>query len=156
MPEGAALDSEGLPTTDPDKAVTPLPMGGAKGSGMSLMFEFMTSVLIANPIVAPFHAKTPGGRKHRQNAAMLAIDVAAFGDLDAFKSAVDDAVGAIKAMPPTNANAEILLPGERGARTFEQRSQEGIPIPPKTWEALGRGGSGGRSGSRRLTQGDRS
>ena len=44
----------------------------------------MTSVLIANPIVAPFHAKAPGGRKHRQNAAMLAIDIAAFGDVDGF------------------------------------------------------------------------
>jgi LDH2 family malate/lactate/ureidoglycolate dehydrogenase len=136
LPEGAALDSAGLPTTDPDKAVTPLPIGGAKGSGMSLMFEIMTSVLISNPIVAPFHAKAPGGRKHRQNAAMLAIDVTAFGDLDAFRSTVDAAVGAIKAIPAAGENTEILLPGERGARTFEQRTREGIPIPPKTWEAL--------------------
>jgi len=136
LPEGAALDSKGLPTTDPEKAATPLPMGGAKGSGMSLMFELMTSVLTFNPIVAPFHAKAPGGRKHRQNAAMLAIDVSTFGDLDAFKSAVDAAVGAIKAMPPASENIEIMLPGERGARSFKQRSQEGIPIPPKTWEAV--------------------
>ena len=136
LPEGAALDSEGLPTTDPEKAVTPLPVGGAKGSGLSLMFELMTSVLISNPIVAPYHAKAPGGRKHRQNAAMLAIDIATFGGLDAFRSAVDATVGAIKAMPAASENAEILLPGERGARTFEQRTREGIPIPPKTWEAL--------------------
>ena len=136
LPEGAALDSEGLPTTDPANAVTPLPMGGAKGSGMSLMFELMTSVLISNPIVAPFHAKAPGGRKHRQNAAMLAIDVATFGDLDAFRSTVDATVGAIKAMPAAGENAEVLLPGERGAQTFERRNREGIPIPPKTWEAL--------------------
>ena len=136
LPDGAALDAEGSPTTDPEKAVTPLPIGGAKGSGMSLMFELLTSVLTANPIVAPFHAKAPGGRKHRQNATMLAIDVSAFGDVDAFKTAVDAAVGAIKAMPPASSNGEILLPGERGARTFKQRSTEGIPIPPKTWEAV--------------------
>jgi LDH2 family malate/lactate/ureidoglycolate dehydrogenase len=136
LPEGAALDAEGLPTTDPAKAVTPLPMAGAKGSGMSLMFELMTSVLISNPILAPFHAKAPGGRKHRQNAAILAIDIAAFGDLDAFRSSVDATVGAIKAMPAAAENAEVLLPGERGARTFEQRSREGIPVPLKTWEAL--------------------
>jgi LDH2 family malate/lactate/ureidoglycolate dehydrogenase len=136
LPEGAALDSDGLPTTDPEKAVTPLPMGGAKGSGLSLMFELMTSVLAFNPIVAPFHAKAPGGRKHRQNAAMLAIDVSTFGDPDTFKTMVDAAVGAIKAMPAASENAEILLPGERGARTFKQRAKEGIPIPPKTWEAV--------------------
>ena len=135
LPEGAALDAEGLPTTDAGKAVTPLPMGGAKGSGMSLIFELLTSALIANPIVAPFHAKAPGGRKHRQNAAMIAVDIAAFGDLDTFRSTVDATVGAIKAMPPAG-DAEILLPGERGGRTLGQRSQAGIPVPPKTWEAL--------------------
>jgi len=136
LPEGAALDADGLPTTDPGKAVTPLPMAGAKGSGLSLMFELMTSALIANPIVAPFHAKAPGARKHRQNAGFLAIDVAAFGDSADFKSQVDAAADAIQALPPADAGAKVLLPGERGARTFEQRRVEGIPVPPKTWEAL--------------------
>ena len=136
LPEGAALDADGLPTTDAAKAVTPLPMGGAKGSGMSLMFELMTSVLVSNAIVAPFHAKAPGGRKHRQNAAMIALDVAAFGPLDSFKSAADAAADAIKALPAASEGGEVLLPGERGARTFGQRSEAGIPVPPKTWEAL--------------------
>ena len=136
LPEGAALDAEGLPTTDAAKAVTPLPMAGGKGSGMSLMFELMTSVLVGNPIVAPFHAKAPGGRKHRQNAAMLAIDIAAFGDPGAFTALVDETVSVIKALPPVDAGVEVLLPGERGARAFAQRQKDGIPIPPPTWEAL--------------------
>jgi len=136
LPQGAALDAEGLPTTDAAKAVTPLPMAGAKGSGMSLMFELVTSVLVGNPIVAPFHAKAPDGRKHRQNAAMLAIDIATFSDPDTFKSVVDETVNAIKAMPPAEPGVEVLLPGERGARAFAQRLKEGIPIPPPTWEAL--------------------
>src|SRR5262249_33410557 len=136
LPEGAALDADGLPTVDAAKAVTPLPMAGAKGSGMSLMFELMTSVLVGNPIVAPFHAKAPGGRKHRQNAAMLSIGSARVGDPDSFKSLVDETVEAIKAMPPAEVGAEVLLPGERGARTFAQRRKDGIPIPAPTWEAL--------------------
>jgi LDH2 family malate/lactate/ureidoglycolate dehydrogenase len=136
LPEGAALDAEGLPTIDAEKAVTPLPMAGAKGSGMSLMFELMTSVLVGNPIVAPFHAKAPGGRKHRQNAAMLAIDITTFSDVDTFKSLVDETVSAIKAIPPAASGVEVLLPGERGSRTFAQRAKEGIPIPPPTWAAL--------------------
>ena len=136
LPEGAALDADGLPTVDAAKAVTPLPMAGGKGSGMSLMFELMTSVLVGNPIVAPFHAKAPGGRKHRQNAAMLAIDISGFGDPGAFTLLVDDTASAIKAMPPADAGVEVLLPGERGARAFAQRQKDGIPIPPPTWEAL--------------------
>ena len=43
---------------------------------------------------------------------------------------------AIKAMPPAQPDGEVLLPGERGARTFAQRLGEGIPLPTKTWDAL--------------------
>jgi LDH2 family malate/lactate/ureidoglycolate dehydrogenase len=100
------------------------------------MFELMTSVLISNPIVVPFHTKAAGGRKHRQNAAMLAIDVSTFGDPGAFRSLVDQTVDAIKAMPPAEPGVEVIVPGERGARAFEQRSREGVPIPPKTWESI--------------------
>ncbi|MFF3705870.1 Ldh family oxidoreductase [Streptomyces phaeochromogenes] len=42
LPEGAAATEDGTPTTDPEKAVMPLPLGGAKGSGMSLAFELLT------------------------------------------------------------------------------------------------------------------
>src|SRR5262245_36527393 len=39
IPPGIALDADGKPTTDPLAAVTLLPIGGAKGSGLSFMFE---------------------------------------------------------------------------------------------------------------------
>jgi LDH2 family malate/lactate/ureidoglycolate dehydrogenase len=103
---------------------------------MSLMFELLTSVLVANPIVAPFHQKAPGAKKHRQNAALIALDVSAFGDVSAFKSMVDAAADGIKGLTPAQEGSEVLLPGERSARAFKQRGTEGIPVPPKTWEAL--------------------
>jgi len=59
-----------------------------------------------------------------------------FSEPDAFKSLVDETVDAIKAMPAAEAGVEVLLPGERGARTFVQRAKEGIPIPSPTWDAL--------------------
>src|SRR5262250_1160997 len=36
LEDGWALDADGDPTTDPKKAAFPLPLGGAKGSGLSL------------------------------------------------------------------------------------------------------------------------
>jgi LDH2 family malate/lactate/ureidoglycolate dehydrogenase len=36
LPEGMAVTADGEPTTDPTVAKIPLPVGGAKGSGMSL------------------------------------------------------------------------------------------------------------------------
>ncbi|MBO0757406.1 MAG: Ldh family oxidoreductase, partial [Bradyrhizobiaceae bacterium] len=39
IPEGWALDHDGNPTTDAAKAATVLPLGGPKGSSLSLLFE---------------------------------------------------------------------------------------------------------------------
>ena len=52
IPEGWALDKEGNPTTDPQRADIPLPMAGPKGSGLALMVECLTSLIAGNPILA--------------------------------------------------------------------------------------------------------
>jgi len=131
LPAGAAVTAEGEPTTDPALAAVPLPVGGPKGSGMSLVFELLASGLAGNPIVPAYHS---GDKKHRQNAFVLAIDISAFLPLAEFKSAVDETVDAIKALPA--AEAEILIPGERGRRTYAERSVTGIPLGPKVWAEL--------------------
>lgn len=47
IPEGWALDSEGNPTTDPEKALqgTMIPLGDAKGAALALMVEILTATL---------------------------------------------------------------------------------------------------------------
>ena len=136
LPEGFALTGEGEPTTDPALAEIPTPLGGAKGAGMSLMFELLTSVLINNPIVSSFHTGTPEGERHRQNGVLIAIDVSAFGGIDTFRSAVDATLETIKALPRAAGWEEILFPGERGQRAFRERSARGIPVPGATWQKL--------------------
>ncbi len=133
LPPGVAVTREGDPTTDPALAAVPLPVGGPKGSGMSLVFELLASGLVANPIVPAFHA---GDRRHRQNGFILAVDVSAFGDPGEFTSGVDGTVDAIKALPPGDGVAEVLVPGERGYRTEAERRAAGIPLGPKVWREL--------------------
>jgi LDH2 family malate/lactate/ureidoglycolate dehydrogenase len=128
LPEGVAVTKEGEPTTDPELAAVPLPLGGAKGSGMSLVFELLTSVLTGNAIVSAFHS---GDKRHRQNAALIALDVAAFADLDEFKQAVDETLAAVKGL-----GDDVRFPGERGAAVEEERRANGIPVPKKLWETL--------------------
>jgi len=136
LPEGAALTKDGVPTTDAANAAIPLPMGGAKGAGLSLMFEFLSSVLSGNPIMASYHAKDRPNRKHRQNASMIAVDIAAFTELAAFKDNVDATLGVLKDLPRADGVDELQYPGERGAKAYASRSKGGIPIPAATWEAL--------------------
>jgi LDH2 family malate/lactate/ureidoglycolate dehydrogenase len=136
LPPGVALTADGEPTTDPVLAKIPTPAGGAKGAGMSLVFEMLASGLAANPIVPAYHSGSPEGRRHRQNGFLLAIDVAAFLPLAEFTATIDDTVDAIKALPLTEGTAEILVPGERGFRTAGERAAAGIPLGPKVWREL--------------------
>jgi LDH2 family malate/lactate/ureidoglycolate dehydrogenase len=138
LPEGWALDKDGNPTTDPQLADIPLPIAGPKGSGLALMVECLTSLLVSNPILADTAGKPAKGRRHRQNALAIAIDIARFGDPAAFRREADRLIAALKTLPRDPAVAEILMPGERGARTFEKRSREGIPLPRTVFDQLNR------------------
>jgi ureidoglycolate dehydrogenase (NAD+) len=135
---GLAIDEHGVPTTDPNAAKLPLPLGGPKGSGLSLMIECLTSLVVSNGILAEALSGSADGRRHKQNGLVLALDVARFSDPVLFRAEVDRLVAAVKALPRAPGVAEILVPGERGERTFERRSREGIPIPAVTRTELSR------------------
>ncbi|MEU1180300.1 Ldh family oxidoreductase [Streptomyces sp. NPDC005820] len=136
LPEGAAATEDGIPTTDPERAVMPLPLGGAKGSGMSLAFELLTSVLVGAPILAAFHSGDPAGRKHRQNALLIAVDPAAFGGADTFAEDVGATLDALKGLPVAEGAEGVYYPGERSAAVAAGRGERGIPVAPKLWREL--------------------
>jgi ureidoglycolate dehydrogenase (NAD+) len=136
IPEGWALDKDGNPTTDPEKAALPLPLGGPKGSGLALMIECIASLVTANPLIAETLENTPEGQKHRQNAFLIAIDIAAFGALDLFAASLERTIADLKALPRQEEVDEILMPGERGARALARRWSTGITIPAATWQGI--------------------
>jgi ureidoglycolate dehydrogenase (NAD+) len=136
IPTGWALDRDGEPTTDPRAAEIPLPLGGPKGSGLSLMIECLTSLVVGNPVIAEALEATARGRRHRQNALALAIDVGRFGDPAAFQREVARLVAVLKALPRDAGIPEILMPGERGHRTAERRQRDGVPIPAPVRDEL--------------------
>ncbi|MDR3420524.1 MAG: Ldh family oxidoreductase [Xanthobacteraceae bacterium] len=135
LPAGTALTKDGEPTTDPARAEILLPLGGAKGSGLALMFEMLASVLAA----APIQARALGPEKRRrltQNSAILAVDIRHFRPPSDFARDADTLAALLKALPRQQGFDEILLPGERAARTEAARRKSGIPIPAKLWAEL--------------------
>ncbi|WP_129841058.1 Ldh family oxidoreductase [Streptomyces sp. RFCAC02] len=144
LPEGAAATADGEPTTDPALAKMPLPLGGAKGAGMSLVFELLTGVLVQAPILAAFHGGEPEGKAHRQNALLIALDPAAFGDADALPDDVGRTLDVLKGLPRADEGAGITYPGERSAATAAERARDGVPVGAKVWQALT--GAAGRLG----------
>ena len=135
IPEGWALAEDGSPTTEPKPGVIPLPMGGPKGSGLSLMIELLASVMASTPILSA-RLGPEKEKRHLQNAFVIALKISAFRPVEGFRSDVEELVAILKKLPPGQGFDEILLPGERGGRVEAVRRQTGIPIPSATWEAL--------------------
>jgi ureidoglycolate dehydrogenase (NAD+) len=136
VPLGWGIDAQGRDTTDAAKVATLLPMAGPKGSGLSFMIECLCSLTVANPIVAS--ALEAGGFLENPflNGVALAIDLAAFGDMEAIRRQADRLGDAIGALPTAAGVDRILLPGERGDSVLREREQNGIPLPRGTWARL--------------------
>jgi ureidoglycolate dehydrogenase (NAD+) len=135
IPEGWALDDDGNPTTDAAKAATLLPLGGPKGSSLSLLFECLTGIMAGTPLLTTL-ASGPDSRRHAQNAAVIAVNIKTFRPLDEFRRDIATLAQKIRGLPRRQGYDRLLLPGERGGRTAEQRLHTGIPIDSRTWGKL--------------------
>jgi ureidoglycolate dehydrogenase (NAD+) len=135
LEEGVALDADGHLTTDAKKAVMPLPLGGPKGSGLSLMIELLAGVLGGNSILTRVLGPERS-TSNSQNALIAVMDIAAFRPDGKFAEDADGLADLIKQLPLREGFDEVLLPGERDGRTEKLRRQNGIPIPAGTWNAL--------------------
>jgi ureidoglycolate dehydrogenase (NAD+) len=136
VPLGWGLDAQGRDTTDPRAIATLLPMGGAKGAGLSFMIECLCSLALSNPRVAPALESGAGTDDPFLNGVAIVIDLAAFGDFDMFTREADRLGDAIVKLPRANGVERILLPGERGDSIMAEREISGIPVPRGTWQRL--------------------
>ena len=132
IPEGWAIDADGKAATDPAEVATLTPLGGPKGSGLSLMIEVLASVLVSNPVISTVLS----GGKGAMNGAALAIKVEAFGQPDVFAGHIAELARQLKALPKAPDTDEILMPGERGFRLSQERMKNGIPVAEGTLTRL--------------------
>jgi L-2-hydroxycarboxylate dehydrogenase (NAD+) len=133
MPEGWMIDRQGQPLTDPKRAGEGLllPIGGYKGYGLALIFGLLAGTLNGAAMgreVVDFNADDTTVTNTGQ--AILAIDLAAFGDPEAFRQRVDGLAREIRGSARLPGVDRIFLPGEQSAATRTRRAAEGIPVPP--------------------------
>ena len=127
IPPGWALDSRGVPTTDPERAKIGLPIGGPKGAGLGLMFECLTSVMAATPLLTTMLG--PGNTAyHQQSQMIVAIDISKFRDVADYAADIDFLDQVIRALPPADLAQPIRMPGERAERQARDYAEKGIPI----------------------------
>ena len=132
IPKGWALDADGNPTTDPKQYAALLPFGGPKGSGLALMFECLSSLMVGNPLLEPVLLGTREIRRSVQNSFVAAIDIGAFTDVGSYKDHVDNLIDGIRALPKADGTEEIFVPGQPEDRVHQDRIRHGIPLPDGT------------------------
>ncbi len=150
IPEGWALDKDGNPTTQLTNIGALLPIAGPKGSGLALMFECLSSVMVDNPLletellsknIEPVSQRKkqrvkrvrPGyATPYTQNGVVAAIDISKFTNVESYKEHIDSLIDGLKALPKAGGFSEILVPGELKDRTDQERSRNGIPLPEGT------------------------
>ena len=132
MPQGWVQNREdGSPITDPRRINegTYLPMGGYKGSGLSIIIGLLAGTLNGAAFgrgIRDFAA--PAGGELNVGQFVIALDVARFIAPDVFKAEVDRHIGDLAASQRLPGVDEIRVPGQgRVARRIE-REQNGVPL----------------------------
>jgi LDH2 family malate/lactate/ureidoglycolate dehydrogenase len=140
IPEGWALDAQGRPTTDPAAAIAGviLPMGGHKGYAISFMMDVLSGVLTGSSFATGVSGPQQAERRSGCGHLVLALEVAAVADPEAFGERMERLIAEMKAVPLAEGFEEIFYPGELEDRSRARLEREGIELPDKTVEALAR------------------
>jgi LDH2 family malate/lactate/ureidoglycolate dehydrogenase len=129
MPEGWMIDREGNPLTDPQKALEGflLPIGGAKGYGLSLMIGLLGGILNGATFgKSAIDFSTDHSTRTNTGQLIVALNIAAFADVQQFKEGVDEIWDQMKSSPTLPGVDEVRLPGERSAKIHEDREKNGL------------------------------
>ncbi len=142
MPEGWMIDArDGKPITDAAKSEHGLlmPIGGHKGSGLALVLGLLAGVLNG----AAFGREVVDFNADDESACntghfMIALDVARFLPVPAFKAAIDRHLRDLKSSKPLPGFDAIRLPGEQRRARRAERLKDGVPVFPEVVQQLDR------------------
>lgn len=132
IPEGYALDKDGLPTTDPLAALdgVMLPIGGPKGSGLAMMMDIFGGLLTGSAFGGGVNdqyknTKEPQGVGHWFMVFKPEIFLDSREHLD---QRMDTLLHTVRSSERAHGIERIYTPGERAAEVEQNRRENGIPF----------------------------
>lgn len=141
IPEGWALDADGHPTTDAQRALegSLLPTGGHKGIGIAMMVECLAGAMAATAdSLSPARNTIAGaGAVGRQGGFVWLVKPDAFAGKELFADYMAQWTGNYLAA----GGADARLPGHRGEALEREGREQGIALPDavvRELDALGR------------------
>lgn len=137
IPKSWAVDAEGVPTEDPNKAVNLLPFGAHKGTGIALAIEALTGVGFGafGPYVVPMYGDFMD--KHRNCSGFyIFIDPNIFGGGDSYYTNIDKMIDEIHALKPAVGIDKVLIPGEIESNNEAKAKKDGFPVYENVYKFL--------------------
>ncbi|MCM2679577.1 Ldh family oxidoreductase [Echinimonas agarilytica] len=134
--KGLALDKDGHETTDPNDAVTLLPFGGHKGSGIALAIDALTGILMGanfgNHIVKMYGDY----EKMRKLASLvIVIDPAKLGN-PLFAMTMATLVNELHQVTPAPGVDKVLAPNDLQVAYRAECDRSGIPVAEGVYNYL--------------------
>jgi LDH2 family malate/lactate/ureidoglycolate dehydrogenase len=138
IPEGWAWDPDGNPTTNAEKAAkgSIIPIGGHKGSSLTLAVDLFTGVLGGFAFADQVGALLTNDRDPENSSClMMAINVGRILGTEVLDRA-EQLIDWCKDSPLAAGFSEILMPGEPEEKIRGLRLREGIPVAEDDLQTL--------------------
>lgn len=138
IPTDWALDAEGRPTDDPEAALggVMLPMGGPKGSALSIMMDVFSGALsgsaFAGHVTNPYDPSRPADVGH----FLVAIKPDLFMSLEEFRQRMQYLYERVVGSDKAAGVDRIYFPGEIEQLAQVEREKYGIPLVQAEIDAL--------------------
>lgn len=138
VPEGAVIDAQGRPTTDPsvmfnDAGGSLTTFGKHKGFGLALLGDILGGSFSGGGAYLPEREEEA---KITNNMLAILIDPNVFGTAEAFGIDADKYTDWVKASPPAPGFDAVQFPGDPERSSAKDRAVNGIPVDAGTLAAL--------------------
>lgn len=138
VPDGVLIDDKGRPTRDPhvmyrEPHGAMQTFGGHKGYALAVVTELLAGALSGGPTIQPGNPRM-GGTINNMFAVL--VDPAKLAGVDWLRREIDGFVDYVKASPPADPAAPVLVPGDPERIAHEQRARTGIVVDDTTWEEV--------------------
>jgi LDH2 family malate/lactate/ureidoglycolate dehydrogenase len=130
IPEGWAIDPDGRPTTDPERALAGavLPFGGPKGSALSLIIDILCGVLTGAAFGSQVNTLEDLASAQDVGHVLAAVRTDLFITERTFRERMDAILEMLKASPPAPGVERVLVPGEIEFAHESRAREHGIAL----------------------------
>ncbi len=137
IPIGWAIDKEGNPTQDPEKALNGLilPMAGYKGYGLAMCIDILTGLISGGAYLDKVGKFYGNDKCMNIGATFIAINPKLIFGEDFYKN-IDEYIKTIKQSEVIDKNVPISIPGENRMKNKIINEQKGIELNVETIQRL--------------------